>query len=70
MDVLESVVAVLSLLQEFTNLLACEKEVSVSAIRPLLHHIQDTTLANKPEDNNLLHFIFHSLFGGFNDAGV
>lgn len=51
MDVLESVVAVLSLLREFTNLLACEKEDSVPAIQPLLHHIQDTILANKPDGN-------------------
>ena len=53
MDVLESVVAVLSPLREFTDLLAGEKKVTVSAILPLLRHIQDTILANKPGDSNL-----------------
>ena len=53
MDVLESVVAVLSPLREFTDLLASQKKVTVSAILPLLHHIQDTILANKPGESNL-----------------
>ena len=39
--------AVLSPLCEFTILLAGEK-VTASVILPLLHHIQDTILANKP----------------------
>ena len=38
-DVLESVVAVLSPLRDFTDLLAGEKKVTVSAILPLLRHI-------------------------------
>ena len=50
MDVLESVVAVLSPLREFT--LAGEK-VTVSAVLSLLHQIQDTVLANKPGESNL-----------------
>ena len=45
--------AVLSPLCEFTDLLAGEKKVTVSAILPLLHHIQDTILANKPGESNL-----------------
>ena len=53
MDVLESVVAVLSPLREFTDLLAGEKKVTVSAILPLLCHIQNTVLANKPGESNL-----------------
>ena len=52
MDVLESVVAVLSPLHEFTDLLAGEK-VTVSAILPLLRHIQDSILANTPGESNL-----------------
>ena len=51
MDVLESVVAVLSPLREFTDLLAGEK--NVSAILPLLNHIQDSILAKKPGESNL-----------------
>ena len=42
MDVLESVMAVLSPLREFTDLLAGEKKVTVSAILPLFRHIQDS----------------------------
>ena len=53
MDVLESVVAVLSPLREFTDLLAGEKKVTVSAILPLLHHIQNTILTNTPGESNL-----------------
>lgn len=53
MDVLESVVAVLSPLREFTDLLAGEKKVTVSAILPLLRHIQDSILANTPGESNL-----------------
>ena len=45
--------AVLSPLHEFTDLLASEKKVTVSAILPLLHHIQDTILANKPGESDL-----------------
>ena len=52
MDVLKSVVAVLTPLREFTDLLVGEK-VTVSAILPLLRHIQDTILANKPGESNL-----------------
>ena len=53
MDVLESVVAVLSPLREFTDLLAGEKKVTVSAILPLLHHIQNTILTNTPGESYL-----------------
>ena len=53
MDVLESGVAVLSPLHEFTDLRAGEMKVTVSAILPLLHHIQDTILANKLGESNL-----------------
>ena len=53
MDVLESVVAVLSPLCEFTDLLAGKKKVTVSAILPLLRHIQGTILADKRGGSNL-----------------
>ena len=45
--------AVLSPLHEFTDLRAGEMKVTVSAILPLLHHIQDTILANKLGESNL-----------------
>lgn len=44
--------AVLSPLREFTDLLAGEK-VTISAILPPLHHIQDTILANIAGESNL-----------------
>ena len=53
MDVLESVVVVLSPLHEFTDLLAGEKKFTVSEIITLLRHIQDSILANKPGESNL-----------------
>ena len=51
MDVLEP--AVLCPLCKFTDLLAGEKRVTVSAIIPMLNHIEDTILANKPGETNL-----------------
>ena len=53
MGVLESVEVVLSPLREFTDLLSDEKKVTVSAILPPLHYIQNTILANKPGESNL-----------------
>ena len=53
MDVLDSVVAVLSPLRDFTDLLAGEKKVTVSAILPHLRHIKDIVLANKPGESSL-----------------
>ena len=53
MDVLESVMAVLCPLCKFTDLLAGEKRATVSAIIPMLTHIEDTILVNKPGETNL-----------------
>ena len=45
--------AVLISLHDFTDSLAGEKKVTVSAIIPLLRHIKDTVLANKQGESSL-----------------
>ena len=48
-DVLNSMLAVLSPLREMTDALSGEKSVSISAIKPLLIHINNVVLL--PSDN-------------------
>ena len=53
MDVLESILAVLSPLREFTDLLAGEKRVTASAVLPFLNHIKTNILVSQEEETDL-----------------
>lgn len=53
LDVLDSVVAVLRPLRDFTDLLAGEKKVTASAIVPLLKHLMSKVLVAETNDSEL-----------------
>ena len=52
-DVLDCVLAVLTPLREMTDLLATEKQVSISALKPLVAHVCDSSLLRKEDDADL-----------------
>ena len=52
-DVLDCVLAVLTPLREMTDLLATEKQVSISALKPLVAHVCDSLLLRKEDDADL-----------------
>ena len=52
-DILDSIVAVLHPLREFTDLLAAEKRVTASAVLPLLNHITENVLVRKDGETDL-----------------
>lgn len=53
LDVLESVNQALQSLQEFTDALSGESYVSVSYVKPVLHLMKTSVLAEKEEDSDL-----------------
>lgn len=52
-EVLESVNAALHPLQVFTDALSGESYVSISYLKPVLHHLKTSTLAEKDNDTDL-----------------
>ena len=52
-DVMESVDKVLVPLSEFTNILSMEHSVTVSSLKPLLHHLRTEVLIQKENDTEL-----------------
>jgi len=52
-DIIDSIVYVLKPLQELTDILAAEKRVSVSAVKPLVQSICNNMLAINDEDTDL-----------------
>lgn len=52
-DVLESINRALSPLQEFTDALSGEDYVSISYLKPVLHLLRTSTLAERDEDTDL-----------------
>ena len=52
-DVLDSITGALKPLKEMTDVLAGEKGVTVSAVKPIVQHITTDILAEKPEDSTL-----------------
>ncbi|KAK7944766.1 hypothetical protein WMY93_000494 [Mugilogobius chulae] len=52
-DVLESIHKALHPLLEFTDALSGEEYVSISYLKPLLHHLATSVLANDPKDTDL-----------------
>ena len=52
-DVLDCVLAVLTPLREMTDLLATEKHVSISALKPLVTHVCNSLLLRKEDDADL-----------------
>ncbi len=53
LDILESVNQALQPLQEFTDALSGESYVSVSCVKPVLHLMKTSVLAEKEEDSDL-----------------
>lgn len=53
LDVMESVDKVLSPLSEFTNILSSEQLVTVSSLKPLLHHLEMEVLIRQEDDTEL-----------------
>ncbi|XP_019858606.1 PREDICTED: zinc finger BED domain-containing protein 1-like [Amphimedon queenslandica] len=53
LDVMESLDKVLSPLAEFTNILSSEKLVTISSLKPLLHHLKTEVLIWKENDTDL-----------------
>lgn len=53
LDILESVNQALQPLQEFTDALSSESYVSVSYVKPVLHLMKTSVLAEKEEDSDL-----------------
>ena len=52
-DVLESLDKALSPVAEFTNIMSMEHHVTVSSLRPLLHHLETEVLLQKENDTHL-----------------
>ena len=53
-DVIDSVISVLKPLHELTDLLAAEKRVNVSAVKPLVQCICNNKLMLKDDDTDLV----------------
>ena len=51
-DVLDSLDKALSPLAEFTNIMSVEQYVSVSSLRPLLHHLETEVLLEQEDDSD------------------
>ena len=60
--VLESVNAALSPVAEFTDFMSGEKYVSISAIKPLMRHLEDILLQEKEEESELTKNIKQRIF--------
>ena len=57
--VLEAVSAALTPLEDFTDMLSAEKYVSISAVKPLLKHLQDMLTTEQVDDAELTRDIKH-----------
>ena len=60
--VLESMNAALSSVAEFTDLMSGEKYVSISAIKPLMRHLERILLEEKEDESELTENIKHKVF--------
>ena len=60
--VLESINSAFTPLQDFTDMLSGEEYVSVSLIKPLMKHLQDTLLTHTEDESDLTKDIKHKVF--------
>ena len=72
--VLESVNAALSPVAEFTDFMSGKKYVSISAIKPLMRHLEDILLQEKEEKseltNNIKQRIFEYMESKYSDPSI